>query len=50
MDKTYDFWMNDRDDDEEWEDPDCECDDCDDDHDEMGYCLCPICSESEDDP
>ena len=51
VDKNYDFWMGGLDDDE-WEDPDCECDDCDDDHDrdEMGNCLCPICFESEDDP
>ena len=51
VDKNYDFWMGGLDDDE-WEDPDCECDDCGDDHDrdEMGNCLCPICFHSEDDP
>ena len=53
VDKTYDFWMADRNlDDDLWDDPDCECDDCGDDHDrdETGNCLCPICFHSEDDP
>ena len=44
VDKTYAFWMADRNqDDDLWDDPGCECDDCGDDHDrdETGNCLCP---------
>ena len=50
VEKNYDFWRIDLDD--EWDDLDCDCKYCDDDHDrdEMGNCLCPICFESEDDP
>ena len=49
VDKNYDFWMGGLDDDE-WEDPDCECEDCDDDHDRDEMGNCPPHLESEDDP
>ena len=49
VEENYDFWMIDLDDDE-WDDPDCDCDDCGDDknRDEIGNSVCPICFE--DDP
>ena len=51
VEKNYDFWMINLDGDDQLDDPDCDCDDCDDhERDDYGNCNCEICFDSEDDP